>query len=107
VLAKVRGVINTNLPSGYEEGMLYGIIGWYVPLERSPDTYNKQPLSLAGLGNRKNNLTLHLNNVYGDRETERWFKEAWAETGKKLNMGESCVCTSRRSMTFRWMSLAR
>jgi Domain of unknown function (DU1801) len=90
-LAHVRDVINAHLPAGFEEGILYGIIGWYVPLERFPDTYNKQPLSLAGLANRKRNMTLYLNNVYGDSETERWFKRAWADSGKKLNMGKSCV----------------
>lgn len=90
-IAQVRAVINANLPQGYQEGMLYGIIGWYVPLESFPDTYNKQPLNLAGLANRKNNMTLYLNNVYGNPTTERWFKNRWAETGKKLNMGKSCV----------------
>lgn len=90
-IAQVRVVINANLPHGYQEGMLYGIIGWYVPLESFPDTYNKQPLALAGLANRKNNMTLYLNNVYGNPITERWFKNRWAETGKKLNMGKSCV----------------
>jgi hypothetical protein len=71
--------------------MLYGIIGWYVPLESFPDTYNKQPLTLAGLANRKNNMTLYLNNVYGNPTTEHWFKNRWTATGKKLNMGKSCV----------------
>jgi hypothetical protein len=90
-VTKVREIVNAHLPEGFEEGMLYGIISWYVPLERFPNTYNKQPLSLAGLANRKNNMTLYLNNVYGNTETERWFKKRWAETGKKLDMGMSCV----------------
>jgi hypothetical protein len=29
--------------------------------------------------------------VYGNPTTERWFKNRWAETGKKLDMGKSCV----------------
>jgi hypothetical protein len=90
-ITQVRAVINANLPQGYQEGMLYGIISWYVPLESFSDTYNKQPLTLAGLASRKNNMTLYLNNVYGNPTTERWFKNRWAETGKKLNMGKSCV----------------
>jgi hypothetical protein len=65
------------------------------PLERFPDTYNKQPLTLAGLASRKNNMTLYLSNVYGNPKTERWFKNRWAETGKKLNMGKSCVYFKR------------
>lgn len=90
-MSTVRELINANIPEGYEEGMLYGIISWHVPLKRFPNTYNKQPLGLVGLGNRKNNMTLYLNNVYGNTETERWFKDRWAESGKKLNMGKSCV----------------
>ena len=91
IVEAVRDVINENLPEGYEEGIQYGIIGWYIPLERFPDTYNKQPLGLAGIANRKQYVTLYLNSVYGNRETEEWFKKRWAEAGKKLNMGKSCV----------------
>jgi hypothetical protein len=71
--------------------MQYGMIGWYVPLERYPDTYNGQPLGLAALASQKNYMTLYLNTVYGDPDTERWFHDRWAETGKKLDMGKSCV----------------
>jgi len=38
----VRDIVNANLPPGFEEGMQYGMIGWYVPLVRYPDTYNGQ-----------------------------------------------------------------
>ena len=47
-VSEVRDVINRNLPDGYVEGMAYGMIGWYVPLDRFPDTYNGQPLGLVG-----------------------------------------------------------
>ena len=90
-IAKVREVIRANLPAGYEEGMQFGMIGWYVPLERYPDTYNKQPLGLAALASQKNYMALYLNTVYGDPETERWFRERFAASGKKLDMGKSCV----------------
>jgi hypothetical protein len=90
-IAKVREVIRENLPAGYEEGMQFGMIGWYVPLDRFPDTYNKQPLGLAALANQKNYMALYLNNVYGDPDTERWFRERFAASGKKLDMGKSCV----------------
>lgn len=90
-IAKVRDVVRANLPPGYEEGMLFGMIGWYVPLERFPNTYNKQPLGLAALANQKNHMSLYLNTVYGNPETERWFRERFAASGKKLDMGKSCV----------------
>ena len=90
-VSAVRDVVRKNLPAGYEEGMQYGMIGWYVPLDRFPDTYNGQPLGLAALANQKNYISLYLNSVYGDRATEAWFKERYAATGKKLAMGKSCL----------------
>ena len=90
-VAAVRRVVLENLPDGFEEGMHYGMIGYYIPLERFPDTYNGQPLGLAALANQKQHMALYLNNVYGDRTTESRFRERWAATGKKLDMGKSCV----------------
>jgi len=90
-IAAGRAVILANLPAGYEEGMEYGMIGYFVPLERFPDTYNGQPLGLAALASQKNYMSLYLNTVYGDPETERWFRERYAASGKKLDMGKSCV----------------
>jgi hypothetical protein len=87
----VADVVRRNLPEGYREGMAYGMIGWFVPLETFPDTYNGQPLGLAALASQRQYISLYLNNVYGDPETERWFRDRWAETGKPLNMGKSCV----------------
>ena len=90
-IAAVRQVVLDHLPRGYEEGMQYGMIGWYVPLERFSDTYNGQPLGLAALCSQKRYMSLYLNTVYGDPETERWFRERFAASGKKLDMGKSCV----------------
>lgn len=89
--AQVVQVVRDNLPAGFEEGMLYGMTGWYVPLERFPDTYNGQPLGLAGLASQKSYINLYLNSVYGDPQTEAWFKERYAASGKALNMGKSCL----------------
>ena len=62
-----------------------------MPLERFPDTYNGQPLGLAGLASQKNYISLYLNTVYGEPETEAWFKDRYAASGKTLNMGKSCL----------------
>ena len=35
----MRKTINPSLPDGYEEGMQFGIIGWYVPLSMYPAGY--------------------------------------------------------------------
>jgi len=90
-VAAVRDIVRSNLPAGFEEAMGYGMIVWQVPLSTFPDTYNGQPLGLAGLASQKQYMSLYLNNVYGDPETERWFRDRWATTGKKLDMGKSCV----------------
>jgi len=91
----VRDTVRANLPAGFVEGMQYGMIGWYVPLERFPDTYNGQPLGLAGLASQKNYVSLYLNSVYGDPATEAWFKDRYAASGKRLNMGKSCLRFTR------------
>ena len=91
VVEAVRAVILDNLPAGFEEGMQYGMIGYYVPLERYPMTYNGQPLGIAALASQKRHLSLYLMGIYGDDGESTWFRERWAETGKKLDMGKSCV----------------
>jgi hypothetical protein len=90
-IGAVRDVIRKNLPPGFEEGMEFGMIAYYVPLDRFPDTYNGRPLGLAAIASQKQYMSVYLNNVYGDPETEAWFKERYAASGKKLDMGKSCV----------------
>lgn len=91
VISKVRSVIRKHLPKGYKEGMMFGMIGYFVPLSVLPDTYNKQPLIYAGLAAQKNNYALYLMAVYGDPAMEKWWKAAYKASGKRLDMGKSCV----------------
>lgn len=90
-LEEVRQVILDNLPDGYEEGMSYGMIGYYVPLETYPDTYNGQPLGYAALASQKHHMAVYLTSIYGDASIEEEFRRDWLATGKKLDMGKSCV----------------
>lgn len=87
----VREEILRNLPEGYEETMQYGMIGYVIPLSRYPDTYNKQPLGVAALASQKNYMSVYLHNVYADADSEQWFTEEYKKTGKKMDMGKSCV----------------
>ncbi|MET0627265.1 MAG: DUF1801 domain-containing protein [Acidimicrobiia bacterium] len=87
----VRRAILTNLPDGFVEGMQHGMIAYYVPLERYPDTYNGEPLGVASLANQKRHLSLYLMGIYANDYDARWFKERWQATGKRLDMGKSCV----------------
>jgi uncharacterized protein YdhG (YjbR/CyaY superfamily) len=90
-LTTLREVINANLPKGYEEDMQFGMPGWYIPLSRYPDTYNGHPLGIAGFASQKQYMALYLLTVYGDPKLEKWFKAAYAKSGKKLDMGKSCL----------------
>ena len=36
-------------------------------------------------------MALYLTNVYGDESVEKWFRARYIETGKRLDMGKSCV----------------
>jgi hypothetical protein len=91
VVSAVRKTIRKNLPAGYREGMLWGMITYTVPLERFPDTYNGQPLMYAALAAQKNNFAVYLT-CHGPKSEERSRLEAgFRKAGKKLDMGGSCI----------------
>ncbi len=90
----VRKVILDNLDEGYEEGIQYGMIGYYVPHRIYPAGYHcdpKQPLPFASLASQKNHMSVYLMCIYGHEVLRSWFEKAWAKAGKKLDMGKSCV----------------
>jgi hypothetical protein len=102
IVAAVRDVVLSNLPEGYEEGIQYGMIGWYVPHVVYPAGYHadpSQPVPFAALASQKRYVSLYLMGLYcgcgedvdGETLDARWFREAWLATGRKLDMGRSCV----------------
>jgi len=93
-ISAIRDVIRRNIDKTYEEGMQYGMIGWYVPHRVYPAGYHcnpKQPLPFAGLASQKNYMSLYLGCVYGDSAEAEWFRGAWEKTGRKLDMGKACI----------------
>jgi uncharacterized protein YdhG (YjbR/CyaY superfamily) len=93
-LTAVRKTINDNLPDGYEEGMQFGMIGWYVPLSTYPQGYGenkKVPLPLVALASQKSGMVLHFLCFYGHPTLSTWFASEYKKTGKKLDMGKGCV----------------
>ena len=90
-IARVREVVNAKLPRGYEETMQYGMISWIVPTSRLAASYNGQPLAIASLASQKGYMALYLMTVYGDAKLATWFRDAYAKSGKKLDMGKSCI----------------
>ena len=90
----VREVVLKNLQPGFEEGMQYGMIGYYVPHSIYPPGYHcdkTQPLPFAHIASQKNHMAIYLMCIYGSPELNKWFVEAYEATGKKLDMGKSCV----------------
>lgn len=90
-IGAVRDVVLASLPEGYRETMNWGMISYEVPLERYPNTYNKQPLAYAALASQKNYMSLYLMGLYGNPEREQDFEERYRATGKRYDMGKSCV----------------
>jgi len=119
-LSAVRQAINQNLPEGYEEGIQFGMIGWYVSLSLYPAGYGenpKVPLSLVALASQKSGMVLHFLCFYGHPTLSSWFISEWSDweratwtekprgsgervgrranqykkSGKKLDMGKGCV----------------
>ena len=99
-LSAVRDLIRAHIDPGFSEGIGYGMIGWSVPHSRYPAGYHcnpKDPLPFAGLASQKNHMSLYIcppsmgePNAAADAEAD-WFRTAWAKTGKKLDMGKSCI----------------
>ena len=90
-IREVQRTILGRLPPGYREEMGFGMITYVIPLERYPVTYNGKPLMYAALASQKNYMSVYLMNVYGDPAAEQWFLERYAASGKRLDMGKSCV----------------
>ena len=90
----IRKEIRDHLPKGYKEGMQYGMIGYFVPHRIYPAGYHcdpSQPLPYAHLASQKNHMAIYLFGMYSNPEISDWFIQQWKLSGKKLDMGKSCV----------------
>ena len=72
-------------------GMNWGMIAYVVPLERYPNTYNKQPLNCAALAAQKNHFALYLNWIDAGSDRGEKLRAEFARAGKTLDMGKSCI----------------
>ncbi len=91
VMAAVREVILRNLPEGYCETVNWGMLSYEIPLERYPNTYNRQPLMYLGLAAQKKHYALYAHSAYANAQQRAWLEEAFRMAGKKLDMGKSCL----------------
>jgi len=95
-ITTVRALVNKHIPRGYEECLIWGTIGWTIPLSRYPDTYNKQPICYVALSSQKNFCSLYMMAAYWDASQSgtsqlEQLKAAFKTAGKKLDMGKCCV----------------
>jgi hypothetical protein len=67
------------------------MITYQVPLDVYPDTYNGQPLMYAALASQKNHCAVYLSGIYMDETIRFDFEERYRRTGKRLDVGKSCV----------------
>ena len=90
-IGRVREKILSSLPEGYEEAMNWGMITYQVPLDVCPNTYNGQPLMYAALASQKHYMVVYLSAIYADDEARTRFEKAYKQTGKRYDVGKSCV----------------
>ncbi len=94
-IKKLRAIIKKNLSKGFEEGMNYNLIGFYVPHSVYPDGYHcdpKLPLPFMNLASQKNFIAVYHMGIYAKKELYNWFvKEYPKHCKRKLDMGKSCI----------------
>ncbi|MBP5983472.1 MAG: DUF1801 domain-containing protein [Fluviicola sp.] len=95
VMGKMRQTILESLPKGFEEGVGYGMILYFVPHTIYPAGYHcdpKQPLPFVSLASQKNFIALYHMGLYADPALLSWFIEKYKATvSSKLDMGKSCI----------------
>ncbi len=94
-IKKLRDIINKNLSKGFEEGMNYNMIGFYIPHSVYPNGYHcdtKLPLPFMNLASQKNFIAVYHMGMYAKKEILDWFVAEYPKHCKyKLDMGKSCV----------------
>ena len=95
VLEKMRQVIQNYLPTGFEECMNYGMIGYVVPHSNYPAGYHcdpKLPLPFMSIASQKNFVALYHMGIYANPDLMAWWVAEFPKHAKrKLDMGKSCI----------------
>ena len=90
----IRKLIKKNIPKECKEGIQWGMLAYSVPLKIYPAGYGEDktvPLPYVALASQKNYMAIYLMNTYGDQKIKSWFLGAYKDSGKKLDMGKSCI----------------
>lgn len=92
---KLRTIILENLPKGFEEGMSYGMVSYFVPHSIYPAGYHcnpRLPLPFMSFANQKNSINLYNMELYANPDLYAWFVTEFAKhSNEKLDMGKSCI----------------
>lgn len=92
---KLHETISQNLPSGFQERLSYGMIGWSIPLVTYPAGYHctpNTPLPFINLASQKNFIALYHMGIYAEPDLVNWFVAEYPKNcSRKLDMGKSCI----------------
>ena len=95
VIKKLRKTILEKIPSGFEEQISYGMLGYVVPHNIYPDGYHcspELPLPFMNVASQKNFVALYHSGIYASKELHDWFVGEYPKYVKtKLDMGKSCI----------------
>jgi len=95
VVKKLCKVIRDNLPEGFEEGLNYNMIGFYVPHSLYPDGYHcnpELPLPFVNIASKKNFIAIYHMGMYAKKEILEWFSDEYPKHCRyKLDIGKSCI----------------
>ena len=95
IISKLHHVILENLPEGFEAGITYGMIGYFVPHSIYPSGYHvdpKLPLPFINLASQKNYIALYHMGIYTQPQLLEWFQKEYPKySTTKLDMGKSCI----------------
>lgn len=94
-LKQLRKTILDHLPTGFEECISYGMIGYSVPHSIYPAGYHCDPkiaLPFVSFASQKNFIAFYHMGLYADPQLIEWFTNEYkARVPSKLDMGKSCV----------------
>ncbi|MEM1257835.1 MAG: DUF1801 domain-containing protein [Bacteroidota bacterium] len=94
-ISKLRETVRDNLPKGFQEGIGYKMIAYYVPHSKYPAGYHcapKVPLPFINIASQKNFIALYHSGIYADKKLLDWFVAEYPKyVSTKLDMGKSCI----------------
>ena len=92
---KLQQTIQKSLPEGFEETIIYNMIGYVVPLKTYPEGYHcdpSLPLPFINIAAQKNFIAIYHMGIYANEELLNWFVNEYPKHAKtKLDMGKSCI----------------